>query len=746
MRVIFFESNITKIESIFFFLFFLGICMGEVSRLNNADPFPLYGSMEIYNFLTSDTRRSIKESLDMENEYAYEIEEKLSFTCSPFYQTASDGVDYKSKNMITYFDNSNNASQSPTESASGLTPSTNQSITIPMPLSALKDPWNMFGLFYSSDKKDSNSQQSINNSILFSESDNRLSKILARNLGFGHVSLIKNTDTTAVNGISIPEKIMDPLNYGYFNYRNNYFNIISNPASRDPNKLFGYGYFNVNYEKYGIRAQCDLKLTSSLGVKISSGLAHLSQNNIILVDTTSNYYGPNNVHMLTITDQTVNAASNSFDSGASKFETPNIYQSTPYSLSNLDGGLYVNDYSNLPSPGGPSTSTSNPNFADQFKSQYLLNVQHNLKGIQDVLGLNFNSYQKTEIEDPTFEIYFRKLFLYNAYLENKKESIWPIYGIIPIFSLNFSCPTSSRVPSDKLFAKEISNNGHWSYGGNIGLIIDFLKTATIAFNLGASFFNEGLYSKVPVPVSIYQEGIFPYTADMKIMPGHNMTLGVSFSVDRFYDNFSFGSEYRVVKHNEDFYNIIKINNPFKIEYSNNLLERYRTNGFSVKYESGDQFDSSSSSSLANQITIFSELQDDPSWSPSDMQIQYPENLSSGAFITTANDAVNPDIGKLYWGKALVIIQPDVSKKSYSPRRFNGNDDYLIDSEVPFIDIKNIQIDYLRARSSWVSHLFNFNISYDISKYMGIAIFAQHPFSLRNGYNTLTVGCSFSMIF
>lgn len=743
MMAIFLPYKNKKLYYIFFLILLLNGLFSSVSRFNNADPMPLYGTSALQNFLTLDTRRSLKNFFMIEEVDEFITNESISFSFSPFYQISIDGTDYKGNNTLTYFDNSNNAfsgsGQDTTASTTNLSPVSNKSIEIPMPISSLKGPWNMFGLFYSFDSIDQNQQLSSYDSLLFPPIDNRSSKVLARSLGFGHVNFIKNNDNLT--------KVADPLNYGYFNYRNNYFNIISNPASRDPNKLFGYGYFNVNYEKYGIRGQCDIKLTSSLGIKVSSGVAHLSQNNITLIDTTTNYYGPNCVHMLSITDQVVDAGTNSFPSSSKTFDIPNIYQLTPFSLSNLDGGRYIDDYSNFSINSESKESQLNTNFADQFKSQYLLNVQHNLNGIKNVLGINFDSYEKTEVEDPTFELYFRKLFLYNSEDQEKKSQIyWPIYGIMPILSLNFSCPTSSKIQSNKLFSKEIGNNGHWSYGGNAGIVIDFFKSVSIMVNCGFSFFSEGVHFKLPVPTSIHQEGIFPYTADAKILPGNNFTFGLGFLSDKSIPKVSFGGEYLLISHNEDTYNFIKINNPFKVLHVNNLFQRFYTSAFSAILNKDGKLDTFSGDKNED-IIVFSEISGDTSkvFIPdSSLSTSNPVNYSLDSLPT---EAVNPNIEILYWGDGMDTLQPDdLSKNPYGPRRFNQNNQFSLDDKIPFPDILNIKKDYLIERSSWLVHMLNFNLAYDISENVNIGISLQQPFSLRNAYNSTTFACSLTMLF
>jgi hypothetical protein len=325
-----------------------------------------------------------------------------------------------------------------------------------------------------------------------------------------------------------------------------------------------------------------------------------------------------------------------------------------------------------------------------------------------------------------------------------------MYAVMPLFSMHLSCPTSSRISPNKLFAKQIANNGHWSYGGNIGLMVDFLRTLSIMVNIGGTCFNQGAYCNIPVPTSTYQEGIFPYTADANIRPGYNFTFGLGFSATRPSDHFSFSAEYRVIRHDEDKYDFTKMNNPFVTEYVPNLFQRYDTNVFKGNIDDATRElvqKGTASTLVVTSVDVYSEIATDtaitfiPAIPTIDASIPYPSS-------PTPLDAVAPAEGVLYWGNIMEVVLPNiiitVPANLYSPRRFSG--DEVFDVEIPFPTILDIEKQCLEQRSSWTVHLLNFTASYDISEYTSLGLFLQQPFSLRNAYNSMTFGCSVNMIF
>jgi hypothetical protein len=255
-------------------------------------------------------------------------------------------------------------------------------------------------------------------------------------------------------------------------------------------------------------------------------------------------------------------------------------------------------------------------------------------------------------------------------------------------------------------------------------------------------FNKGLYCKKMVPTNMYQEGIYPYTGDFNITPGANFTLGLGMTADHFYNNLSFSGEYRLVRHNEDYMELLRVNCPFETTYTDNLLQRYEL-----------------STGTASNKTYYSEFN---ITGVTDINannvIARPSPLTGDSINDTANDTLNIFPNTLYFGgvkapsKSVGTVPYFTStdpKSDYYPRVFVGDStsfDNTVDDAIANSDDVLSFVKYLEERSSFVVHTFNMALSCAISEYMSLGMFLQQPFSLRNAYNSMTFGITFDMMF
>ena len=51
-------------------------------------------------------------------------------------------------------------------------------------------------------------------------------------------------------------------------FLNYFYNILSSGYHYDPQRLFTYGYFDFEYQKYGVRSQIEFRATPTLGFRI----------------------------------------------------------------------------------------------------------------------------------------------------------------------------------------------------------------------------------------------------------------------------------------------------------------------------------------------------------------------------------------------------------------------------------------------------------------------------------------------
>jgi hypothetical protein len=537
-------------------------------RFNNIDPYPLFSSNNHYNMLTEQTRKLLRyEKEDESINETSPIEEVIHISIFPFYQSASSGADIYGNTTVTDYDYSLTTTLTPTSNASAIAldniSPTQQNTTalistIPLPLGAIPECFSYTGLLAPWSTKDSiepwyynpgdESKQQYNYDLVTGKTyGNLVSKVIGRALGFSHLAQV---DTGSVGFGETATLAYDPLYFDYSNYRNDFFNVLAYPLSRDPSQLFGYGYFDMEYQKYGLRTLIEFRPLRDCGIRIYTGFSSMSIDKINIIDTTTNSQGPVAAHMFArYPDQITPDASQaqSIPSGAGLYVSPNIYSLTPLDTVPLDNN-----------PNAIPYSKDKPFFTDYLKTMMIQNIQNNTDALGRILKQDFGPHYNQGFEDTTAELYYRKLVLY----ENKSD--FPLYAIMPHASIRVTAPFSERILANKIFGKPLGNNGHWEFGGMMGCVFDFLHTISFGIDISGSIYSDGIYKRLPVPVKDLEQGIFTYTADVNRQPGTSISFGFGMFADEFLSNTSIFTEYRFVNHFSDSFTIRKIYSPLDI--------------------------------------------------------------------------------------------------------------------------------------------------------------------------------------
>lgn len=608
-----------RINSIWCALLLMKNVFSDPLYLNNANPFPIFSSQGRYDYLTRILRDEIKTFFLDEACQPEEKKEEHIFHVNfmPYVQTASSGTNYEGKSMLTFFNNryqqatpldttsvlnegivQNQGAQASTSTNAGA----NIVRSIPMPLGAIPEPFNFFALFYPFNAADpiepqvyktgellnseycsinqtnpecadviSIEEAQLNNSVPSGETKfNQVSKVVARYLGMNDVPgvRIKNVDSSGeINPDSIGLMVPDQLMYDYSNYKNSYFGLIQLPQSRDPQKLFGYGYYNAKYTKFGIRGTFEWKITENYGIKIYTGFSNLDIDQINITDTSMNYQGPTAAYMYArYPDQIYNVTTATTPQVSGPYQQPNLYQLTPYDspiMDNTSNAMFNSNFYN--------TTELKNYLPDEFKSAFLQDVQYNLDNLGKLINQDFKPYSAQSFDDTTFELFYRRLIMYNTKSklphgqkeENKIEHM--PFTLLPMAAVHITVPIAPRVPGNKVFARPIDNNGHVELGANLGIEFDFVNNIAFGCDVGFSWYNSSYYSNVPVPTNQLNEGIYLYSANFVKNPGFSYTCGVGMQVDKLFDCTNFFFEYRVVRHAQDTFDVKSVNNLLTIQ-------------------------------------------------------------------------------------------------------------------------------------------------------------------------------------
>ncbi len=587
--------------------------------LNNANPFPLFSASGRYDYLARASREEAKAFFLKEScpNHKEKEENVLHANFMPYFQTATSGTNYEGKDTLTFY---NNRYQSATpldttsvlneglvqnqgaQAATGTNAGANIVRTVPMPLGAIPEPFNFFALFYPFDPIDpiepqvyktgqllrseycavNQKDNECENAVPLEEAQfntavpsgisnfNQVSKVVARYLGMNDTPGIR-IESAGVAGSDNPDSIGEimpsPLMYDYSNYKNSYFGLLQTPESRDPQKLFGYGYFNNRYTKFGVRGTIEWRIAENYGIKIYTGFSNIDVDQINILDTTINYQGPTAAYMYArYPDQIYNITTSTTPQVAGPYQQPNLYSLSPY-----DSPIMDNTSNAMFNPNFYNTSQLKNYLPDEFKTAFIQKIQYNLDSLGRLINQDFRPYTAQSFDDTTFELFYRRLILYDKKIKKGNEEINPYtpFTLLPTAAVHVTLPIAPRVPGNKVFAKAIDNNGHIELGANLGIEFDFIHNIAFGCDVGFSWYNSSLYTNVPVPTNQLNGGIYLYSASLIRNPGFSYTAGIGMQVDKLFDRSNLFCEYRVVRHAEDTFNIKSINNLLPVERMEN---------------------------------------------------------------------------------------------------------------------------------------------------------------------------------
>jgi hypothetical protein len=282
---------------------------------------------------------------------------------------------------------------------------------------------------------------------------------------------------------------------------------LADPSQSDTRKEFGFFSVPIKYRKFGARFDIQFDLFCDFVFQVQGGVAELRQTASFL-DLTC---------------------------GATGLNCP------------------VNGCQNLtPCPEGEeATCITNSCCIDIFTCDCKrLTIDKIMKEFECIITPTLNlcsaNYYETAAEDTRFLLTWRRMFEIN-----RNRPGWAHFLCMPWLTANVSAPTGKKVPANWLFALPTGNNGHWGYGFDAGIAMDFVETVEIAFEASMTRWSSRCYCFYPVPTNCLQSGVFPRQADVCIRPGTNWNFGATLGAYHFVDRLSVWIQYIIVSHQED---------------------------------------------------------------------------------------------------------------------------------------------------------------------------------------------------
>ncbi len=308
--------------------------------------------------------------------------------------------------------------------------------------------------------------------------------------------------------------------------------------------FFGAFSLPLDYKKYGMRAELAWELSNSIGLTIQTGFVNIQQTSSGLISISDGSQ----------TCVTANAGTTSAVTTCSTDE------------SGLWGQLYrVIDDTTL-----PDTT------AQGYFNQYFANNVDEIFDSECGLNINTCNFDAYSIEDVRCILSFKHTYDLDRYTEHDNDpDNWSDMLFTPYAWVGTSLPTAKEQCYKKLLSLPFGNNGHYSLGGGVGFMFDFLDSIEVGFEGGGTYFFERCIHR-PVPNHPLQLVVYPYSTDVKVQPGFNWHFKANMNAYQFMNHVSFWATYEFIEHKKDHYCLSNSSNNNVTKKINYILQTPET--------------------------------------------------------------------------------------------------------------------------------------------------------------------------
>lgn len=185
-------------------------------------------------------------------------------------------------------------------------------------------------------------------------------------------------------------------------------------------------------------------------------------------------------------------------------------------------------------------------------------LMDDLKTLAPQICLDIDDFHKFSIEDLRAGIYWR-----HAYAINSTRPTWEEFLLIPFIHLEGSAAVGAERNYNQFASLSFGSNDHNAIGISTGLNINFTETIEVGGEGGVTHFFDRDICSLPVPTSVYQSGIYPYSTAVNIQPGNNWYFGLKMNAYHFMGDLSFYFEYLLIDHEKDCIKLKKFDPAFK---------------------------------------------------------------------------------------------------------------------------------------------------------------------------------------
>lgn len=301
--------------------------------------------------------------------------------------------------------------------------------------------------------------------------------------------------------------------------------------------FFGAFSLPLDYKKYGMRAELAWELSDAIGLTIQTGFVNIQQTSSGLI---------------------------SISDGSQTCITTNPNTTSAVTTCSTDEtGLWGQLFRVIDGDGSPATPPDLT--AQSYFNQYFANNVDEIFDSECGLNINTCNFDAYSVEDIRCILSFKHTYDLDRYTEHDNDpDNWSDMLFTPYAWVGTSLPTAKEQCYKKLLSLPFGNNGHYSLGGGVGFMFDFLDSVEVGFEGGGTYFFEKCIHR-PVPNHPLQRVVYPYSTDVNVKPGFNWHFKANMNAYQFMNHVSFWATYEFIEHKKDRYCLSNNTNNTKIK-------------------------------------------------------------------------------------------------------------------------------------------------------------------------------------
>jgi hypothetical protein len=210
---------------------------------------------------------------------------------------------------------------------------------------------------------------------------------------------------------------------------------------------------------------------------------------------------------------------------------------------NIKGGLI--DYKQTPEVDYDNNFTHvSAATNDGYIYDYLIK-EEKLDLITSEVGLSFDAYQETTLEDTHIE------FTYQIPFDIMNDDDEHVVTLVPYIAAGLWIPTGKEKNQNAAFSLPTGNDGFWGLTLDGQINFELSDSMLFGFGAGASYFFERDLDDYRIASHEDQQGIFPWTAKITKDPGLLWYFNSTLKAEQFIDNFNAYIDFIYLRHNKD---------------------------------------------------------------------------------------------------------------------------------------------------------------------------------------------------